>query len=403
MKITNDHHRKIFISLFFICLAATLPSDLYVAGLPTISRVMKSSIYCSQLTVTIFLLGFALAQFVYGPLSDHYGRKKIILVALVIAVLGSIICCFSNTIPILLLGRFFQGLGASACLSIPRAILRDIFHGNRMSKNISYLSACVETITAVSPFVGGYVVQHFSWQYNFYILLFINIVTMAVVLVFLPETNLNTTNKILRFFEILNCYRKYILNPGTLFYALCGCIGYTNLMIYFTVSPFLLQNDLKISPQDYGFFTLFVSFSLVIGAVLNSKLVEHCGINKMILLSSALIIFSGLLLFVGVFFSYLNMVLIIFSCIVAVIGSALLFANAISGALTHIQKDIGIVSALYGGLQIGGSFFIIGFVIQLTSLSDMEKLAYTFSILGIILFIATFVTMKFENAVHKRL
>src|SRR3990167_10555814 len=92
MKITNDHHRKIFISLFFICLAATLPSDLYVAGLPTISRVMKSSIYCSQLTVTIFLLGFAFAQFVYGPLSDHYGRKKIILIALFIAVLGNIVC-----------------------------------------------------------------------------------------------------------------------------------------------------------------------------------------------------------------------------------------------------------------------------------------------------------------------
>lgn len=207
-----------------------------------------------------------------------------------------------------------------------------------------------------------------------------------MVTIYLPETHFNMKDKKLRLNIIINSYINNILNLRLLFFALCGCIAYTNLMLYFTVSPFILQNELNLSAQEYGFFTLFVSFSLVIGAILNSRLVENLGIYKMILLASTLIIISGLFLSICIFFSYLNVFVIIASCMISVIGSAFLFANGISGALLHIQKDIGIVSALYGGLQILGSFFIINFITQLTSLPDIKKLSFTFIILSIILF-----------------
>lgn len=387
------NNKRIFLSLFFLSLFAALPTDLIVAGLPAIAKTMHSSAYISQLTMTLFLFGFAAGQFVYGPFSDYFGRKKIIFMALGVAIIGSIICSASQSIVFLLIGRLLQGIGASAGLSIPRAILRDIFYGNKMSQFVSYLSACVEMITAVSPFVGGYVVQHFHWRYNFYILLFLNLATLVIISIYLPETNTNIKTDRFQFKTIFNAYKKYFFHIQILFYALCGCIAYSNLMLYFTVSPFLLQNEFHLSPQYYGFFTMLVSSSLVIGAIINSKLVKKLGINKMILLASTLIILSGTLLSMNVFFSHAHFLEIVFSCMICVIGSALLFANAISGALQHIQKDFGIVSALYGGLQMSGSFLIINFITQLNQLSDLSKLAFTFSFLGIILFALSLIAM----------
>ena len=108
---------------------------------------------------------------------------------------------------------------------------------------------------------------------------------------------------------------------------------------------------------------------------MNAKLVEKWGMHAMLSLSAMLVVFSGLLLTACAIFSYLNITLLIISCMITMIGSALLFSNAVSGALQHCQSDVGIATALYGGLQIFGAFAIVNIMTSMSILSNVEKLS----------------------------
>lgn len=366
-------HLKIYLTTFLLGITAAIPADLFVASMPAISRTLNGQIHVIQLTMTLFILGFSLGQFFYGPWSDYCGRRKAILFSLGIGIVGSVICALAQNIVALILGRLLQGIGASGSLAIPRAIYRDIDSGDSMSRSISYLTAIVEVFIAVSPFLGGLVVQHFGWRFNFYILAIINIVAFLFVGFIFPETNLFLKKGKMKIRNVFLSYGKNF-NARLLFYVFCGCAGFTNLMLYFTITPFIFQNYFHLSSEYYGLLTVMISFALIIGAIFNSKTVNILRINGIIFIASLLSFFSGFVLWIDVLFYQPSLLIIMTGSFVMVFSSALLFPNGIAGALKSASQDIGITSALYGGLQILLSFAIIQIITQYTKINYFEKL-----------------------------
>lgn len=375
--------KNIYIVAFLLSITAAMPADLFVSSMPLISKLMLCNSHIVQLTMTLFILGFALAQFFYGPLSDYYGRKKIILISLSIGIVGGVVCALSHSIALLLIGRLLQGIGASGSLSIPRAIFRDISSGISMSRAISYLSAIVEAVIALSPMTGGFIVQYFNWQADFYILIFMNGIALISVVFLLPETNSNIKTEKIKIMKIAEEYAS-LVHQKFLFYTWCGCAGYTNLMLYFTISPFIFQNNFHVTPAYYGLLTLLVSGSLVVGAMINTRWVTHFGIDKMLLFASILSFFAGSILLIAVMAFHVSIVIILIFAILSGFSSAFFFPNGVSGALLHAKRNVGLTSALYGGLQISASFIICYIVTEFIPLSAIEKLSVISILLGFI-------------------
>jgi DHA1 family 2-module integral membrane pump EmrD-like MFS transporter len=141
--------------------------SLYLPSLPAISSRLHALPTLVQLTVVYYVIGIGISQLFYGPLSDHYGRRKIVLYGVYIFLTGTVLAMYSPTIDILLMARFIQGIGIGSATTISRAILRDIFQGKEYVKAGSKLASAVATAPIVAPILGGYIQTNLGWRANF--------------------------------------------------------------------------------------------------------------------------------------------------------------------------------------------------------------------------------------------
>ncbi|MFZ2315105.1 MAG: multidrug effflux MFS transporter [Gammaproteobacteria bacterium] len=348
--------RMIIFITFLLALAAGLASDLYVPSLPAIAKDFDISSRLSQLTLTIFLFAFAGGQFIYGPFSDKYGRKWLAIFALLIAFLGSFLCAHAINFTCLLSGRFLQGIGAAGCLSLARAIMRDVSQGSSMVRINSLISALSEAALALAPLAGGYLIYIGGWRANFYFLTYLYAIIICIIFLFFPETNKNKHNSPLNFKKTLEIFGVIIKDPSFLTYTLCAGLAYAALMCYFLFSPFLLQENLNLSPREYGQVSLWVSAALSFGAWINGSLVKKFDLDFCVHLGILLLLFSGALLICAHFFHYLSVITVVFPAIIASFGCAFLFSSCCAGALNEYSNIAGMASAIYSGLQMCFAF-----------------------------------------------
>ena len=149
-----------FFIITLIMLASSLSYlsiDLYLPSLPAMTKGLLITAQQSQLTVTIFLISFCCLQLFYGPLSDHYGRRPLLLIGLALYVFATLICINAHDINMLLLGKIFQGLGIGAGAVLSRAMLRDQFSGNELAKMTSFLNVAVSTCFNRITTLGGFI------------------------------------------------------------------------------------------------------------------------------------------------------------------------------------------------------------------------------------------------------
>src|SRR3989338_6223909 len=152
-----------FVIVLAVCLTQ-LASDIYAPSLPGIASYFHTNVDLAQWSMAIYMLGVALSQLVYGPLSEGVGRKKPLLTGLIIMIVGTLICLFSPSIKVLILGRLIQGCGAGACAALWRSIFRDLFTGEELSKYGSYLVVFIMFIIPAAPLLGGYLEEFYSWR-----------------------------------------------------------------------------------------------------------------------------------------------------------------------------------------------------------------------------------------------
>lgn len=369
--------------IFLLSICSALFSDLYVPSLPIIASYFNCSINLSQATITSFLLGFSIGQFIYGPLSDRCGRRKIVLAALLIACAASILCAISYSIHMLLIGRFCQGIGVAACLSLSRAIMRDVYQGKEMAKINSLVSACVELIITFSPAIGGYLAYYYGWRGNFYFLFVFVFLSLLIVYRQLPETNKELNVDAINIRRIKINYYRLLTDKKFLGYAFCSSVAYSLLMIYFSISPFILQNHLHFTVSEYGLISLLTSVMLVAGAFSNSYFVHKLDINWMILVGIICLILAGIFMLIGVWCWGTNIYLVIIPSMLSILGASFLFSNCSAGALHKFPDIAGTASSVFSGLQITGAF-VVTYYISLSGFKTAIALAGIYLALGLI-------------------
>lgn len=388
--------RDNFRIILILCLISSLGRfvlDSYLPSLPAISNHFNISDKSTQLTLTIYLLGFSVSQLVYGPLSDRYGRRSIILFGMIIFLLGSLVCSVATSPSALLISRLVAGIGAGACGVLNRAIASDCFKGAEFSKAWSYTTTTLVLTLIVAPVLGGYVQQNFGWRANFVLATVFVASVFFIILKFLPETH-KYENPNTKVHEIVNNYYNILLSRKFLMCTLCYTLAFSGLIIYFQVSPLLYINVFGLSPSQYGWSSLIIAGSYLIGGLVVNKLVKYVSTHTLLFIGTLLLIGGGLLILCAHFFHYFNIYAVLFPSAIYVIGARIIIPNAIASSMEEFRHLSGSSSALIGCIQMLGSS-LISLLIANFDYKTPFPLAFFFTALGVTtLIISLFIKPK---------
>lgn len=166
-----------------------LSTDMYLASLPALQRYFDASVPQAQLTLSVFVVGFAISQLAYGPLSDRFGRRPVLLGGLGIYVGATLACLAVQSIEWLIAARFFQAMGACASTVIGRAIIRDIYGGAGAARTLGYVLAATSMAPIFGPMIGGALEAAFGWRATFAALLAVGVMLSAASALLLAESN----------------------------------------------------------------------------------------------------------------------------------------------------------------------------------------------------------------------
>jgi MFS transporter, DHA1 family, multidrug resistance protein len=324
-----------------------LALDTYLPALPAIAHELRASTSATQLTLTATLLGLALGQVVFGPLSDAYGRRRPLIVGLTLYVAASFACAVAPSVEVLIGLRAVQGFAAAAGTVTAMAVARDSSTGNAMARLFAALMLVTGAAPVLSPVLGGQLMLLTSWRGIFALLAVIGVVLLTTGALRLPETlprsarHAGGLSHTLRTFGGLLRDREFVLPLGTLVLACAGLFG------YLAGSPFLLQDVHGLSAQAYSGVFAVNTLGLVALSQLSGRIVHRVGSRVLLRIGTFVIAVGGLgLLAATLSDAGLPAVLPSLFCLVS--GMGLIFPNASSLALSRHGEAAGSASALIG-------------------------------------------------------
>lgn len=357
--------------------------EVFFPSLPAIAKGFGVSQGASQLTVAAYLTSFGLSQLFYGPLSDYWGRRPLLLTGLLLYFFGSLACLYTLSFSGLIAGRLLQGLGAGACASLSRVILRDLSSGNKMAQLASFLSTMIALTTAMAPGLGGLLQEWYGYQANFIVMLAFGIMVLVLSCFFLPETNPARIGGGIRFSVIRENAKEVLRNTRFLCYVAYAGLALAVLVASASINPFLLQNVYGYSASHYGLLAVIIAFGELVGTLINAWLVLRFGLDRMLSLGFLIIMLAGLGLMTPLPLS--PVVHIVVFCFLGAFGTALIFPSASAGGFSSFSKNIGLVGAIYGFSQIlfcALSSYSIS-LFQLESVHDLGMLFILASLIGL--------------------
>jgi MFS transporter, DHA1 family, multidrug resistance protein len=337
-----------------------LSTDLYLPSLPGMARSFLAPVAEVQLTLSVFLVGLALGQLAYGPLSDRFGRRPVLLVGLAIYAAASLACLLAPTIRILIGLRLLQAVGACAGPVICRAIVRDVHGRDGAARIYAYMSAATALAPTLGPILGGFLELWFGWRAAFAALGLYGAAGLAVAALALPETNLAPDPHAARPGEMLRNYRSLLRHRAYLGYVLCCTFAYGGIFAFISGSSFVLVERIGLAPSQYGFCFAAVVVGYIIGTLLTGRLARRRGGDRLILAGGLLATAAGLALValawnVAAGSAVGGALRIVLPMLVYMIGIGLILPSALAGAIGPFPRRAGAAAALLGFIQMAAA------------------------------------------------
>lgn len=339
-----------FIIIILSAIMGLLGTDIFAPSLPQIAHTFNQSPNTTQLTISLFLAGFALSQLFYGPLSDKVGRKSPLVFGNIIFIIGSIICLTASNFIWLCIGRIIQGIGVGGGLSLARVILRDCYQGTELAVRSSRVAIFICLAPAVAPFFGGILQQQFGFRGSFVFMLVYGLVSLTLILTRFQETNKNK-EYYLTFHNTLSHYCQILKNGFFIRFAIISGLAFSTIIICANMLPFLIQNQLKLSAVTNGWALLVAALGLSFGSVLSSYWVARLSPERFIQLGLFILIFSGVGLLLLESIWGLHLWPLIFLIFFATISCGFIFPNALALCFSAVRVNIGVAGAIYGATQ----------------------------------------------------
>lgn len=365
--------------------------DMYLPSLPTIARDFDTSAEAVQRTLAAFFIGGALGQLFYGPLSDRFGRRRLMLVGLGVYVVAALLCALSASVEQLIALRLVQALGSAAAQVLCRAIVRDIYSLDAAARALSLMMLVMSAAPLIAPFIGGYLLLWFGWRSIFVLLAVFGLICWLTVMFAVPETlpperrrRANMAGVFLNYFRVLQ-HRRAI---GA---QLSHAGAYAGMFSYFAGAPFVYIEYFGVPAEQFAYYFSINVLSLIAMSYLNSRLVMRFGADKMFAIGAVGVGAAGLLVLaaclVGNFWPIVGTIFIYFFAMNAV------GPNATARALSFFPDIAGTAAAMGGALpMLGGA--LVGVLVGLLHDGTPFALGVVMAGCGVFCFAARFLLAR---------
>jgi DHA1 family bicyclomycin/chloramphenicol resistance-like MFS transporter len=328
-----------------------LTTDMYLPSLPDIARQLDASTAQVQLTISAYLIGFAVGQIFYGPVSDRHGRKPVLVAAIALYCVASLACALSTSIEMLIVARAFQALGGSGGIVLTRAIVRDIYSGARAGRELSLIGSVMALAPVLAPIAGGLVQTGFGWRATFLTLVIIGLLGAAIVLLLLPETLNARAAEPVSMRSMFRSYRVVARNPSYLAYLGIASASYAGLFAWISGAAFVLQNLYGLTPFDFGVAFALGSIGYMTGSALAARMVVKVGLDGMLGIGGCACAAGGLGMVVAVVVGLTSFLSLVLPVAVYLAGLGMVLPQGIAGAMTPFPERAGAASSLFGFVQ----------------------------------------------------
>ncbi len=347
--------KALILLLALLTAIGPLSTDMYLPSLPAIGTALATDTRHVQLTLSVFIAGFAVGQIIYGPLSDRYGRKPVMLAAMTLFLAGSIMCTFAQSIDQLTAARFIQAIGGCGPVVLARAIVRDFFAGSSAARLLSFMGALMGLVPAIAPVLGSLLQVYFGWRANFAVMTIISVGLLINIIILLPEslhqkrqTNWSASS-MLKDFAYLLQKRIFIR------YLLAVCLGYAGLFAFISGSSFVLQSHYGLSELAFGFsFGLCVT-GYITGTLIGARMTGRKGIDYCIWWGTVVLAAASVALLVWTFLTPYNVWAVLVPILFYGIGIGLVLPQSTAGGLTPFPEMAGTASSLLGFCQMSSA------------------------------------------------
>ena len=327
-----------------------LSIDLYLPALPAMALGLAASAEAVQLSITVFLAGFSLGMLFYGPVSDRYGRRTVMLTGIALFVVASLACVLATAVEYLIAARFVQALGGGAASVLARAVVRDVYTPTQAIRKLSLMAMVTAIAPLLAPVLGSVLLDYLGWRSTFGALLAWGLLSLLVVWFLLPETLPLEQRGQLSLGSAFGAYGRLLCDPVALGLLLAGGMSFAAMFAYITGGPFFFIQLQHFSPLAFSL--LFAANALGIFAAnyLNSRLVHRQGPAVMAGFGSGLGFVGALLCWLASGVADALPVMIV-GMFIVVSMTGLLGANCVGLLMARYPQSAGAAAALFGASQ----------------------------------------------------
>lgn len=257
--------------------------DMYLPAMPAIEEGLGTSIAGTQATITAYFLSFGLAQLIYGPLADRFGRKPPIFAGLGIFLLGTILCAVAPDIRWLVAARFVQGMGGAALMVVPRAIIRDLYTGPEGTRLMAMIMLVISVSPMLAPLVGSGVIALGGWRAVFWVIAVATLMSLALLTFAQPETLAPENRAPIRMASLASGARRLLSDPIFMGLTLVGGLGISSFFVFLTSAPFVYTEEFGLSPTGFSIAFAVNAIGFFAASQAAGPLGERFGMPRVIL------------------------------------------------------------------------------------------------------------------------
>lgn len=346
---TSPTNWLLYVSLIVATAIGPLALNMFVPSIPGLVSDLSTTPAMAQSTLTLYLAGTAVSQLVYGPLSDRFGRRPVLLAGICLFVAASIWCALSSSIEGLISARLVQSFGGAAGMVLTRAIVRDMHDEKSGASVLGYITMAWAVAPMVAPAIGGYLDGAAGWRASFWVLALFGSIALAMVSLSLPETNNNRENN--RGQSRLAGYKRLLGNAA--FMWLVATLAFTSGVFFAFLggAPFIMIDILKQSPFAYGVWFSVVAIGYMAGNFISGRFSRTTDTSFMITIGIAIAAIAACVPFIAGLTGSLSPALLFIPTGFMALGNGITLPNATSATLSTDPKAMGSAAGLAGFVQ----------------------------------------------------
>ncbi len=342
--------RPPFVLLVAMTACGTLGMHVIIPALPATATALGMSVGTAQLTITLYLIGLAIGQLLYGPVSDRFGRRPVVLVGLSLFTAASITTAVAPNAAILIGARIMQSIGGCAGLVLGRAAVRDGAAADKAAGQLALLTLVMSMVPAIAPAIGGFITAWYGWRASYVLLSLIGAATLLACLVRLPETRSPDS---VGSRSLVRGYVRLLRSRRFLGYAVGGACSTTAFYGFMSASPFIFERVLHQSTQRIGLYYLVLMGGVALGSLGANRLAGRLPVARALRIANSVCIAGASLFVLADVTDTVSVVTVLLPVVLFMVGAGMASPFALAGSVSVNPQAIGAASGLYGFVQMG--------------------------------------------------